>query len=263
MTKPAGERDLVRALVRGLDVILAFTDRDPRLTLAEVATAVGLARPTARRLLLTLRDQGYVETDGRTFALKPKVLALGNAYLSSLNLVDVARPFMEDAHTKTQQGVSLVALDGPEIVYLARVPSHRLTNLTLTAGTRVPAFAISMGYVLLADLTPSELDQYFLNNEFKPFTAHTITTEQALRSQIATARADGWALGDQEIEDGIRSIAVPIIGYGGRAIAALGLSARISLVDKGQLQEEFLPVLLEAARSISEHFGSSYRSQAE
>jgi IclR family pca regulon transcriptional regulator len=256
MTKPAEDRDVVRALTRGLDVILAFTDRGPRMTLSQVAEATGLSRPTTRRLLLTLRDQGYVTADGKTFALTPRVLALGNAYLSSLHLVDVARPFMEQAHSATQQGVSLVALDGTDIVYLARVPAHRFSTLTLTAGTRVPAHAISMGFVLLADLGPAELDRYFERAELKRYTPHTITTAEALRSQLSLVRRQGWALGDQEIEEGIRSIAVPVRGPDGQVIAAMGLSARTTFVDKVQMREEFVPILLDAARKTSEQFGA-------
>jgi IclR family pca regulon transcriptional regulator len=258
MPKPEEEKDLVRALSRGLDVILAFSRSRPRMTLSEVADATGLSKPTARRLLLTLIDRGYASADGRTFALTPRVLALGYAYLSSLNLTEIAQPFMEQVVETTHEGCSLATLDGVDVVYITRVPTHRITSLTLATGTRLPAHATSMGHVLLADLGQGELDRYLSTTDLRAVTARTISSKEELLDRLARVRRQRWAMVDQELEDGLRSISAPVRDANGRVIAAMGLSAMAATTDTTRMTRTLLPPLLEAAHKTSERLGSEF-----
>ncbi|XVQ07408.1 IclR family transcriptional regulator domain-containing protein [Spirillospora sp. CA-255316] len=255
MPKPDEERDLIRALARGLDMILAFSHHRSRMTLTEAAEATGLSRPTARRILLTLQDRGYVRTDGKTFALTPRVLALGYAYLSSLDLTEIAQPFMERVVETTGEGCSMATLDDTDVVYVTRVPTHRITSITLATGTRLPAHATSLGHVLLADLTATELDRYLSRADLRPLTARTIRTADELRERLALARNQGWAMVDQELEDGLRSIAAPVRDANGRVIAAMGLSSLIATTDADTVRKELLPPLLAASNGVSAELG--------
>ena len=261
MTKEPEERDLIRALARGLDVILAFSRHRPRMTLSQVAEATGLSRPTARRILLTLEAQGYARSNGRTFALTPKVLALGYAYLSSLNLTEIAQPHLEWVVEQTQEGCALSTLDDTEVVYVTRVPTHRITSLTLATGTRLPAHATSMGHVLLADLSDAELERYLAKAELRPLTRHTITEPRQLLDRLARVRQQGYAIVDQELEQGVRSAAAPVKDSNGRVIAALALSTSTAEVSAERLHEHHLPVLLDAAGEISRELGADYSAQ--
>jgi IclR family pca regulon transcriptional regulator len=261
MPKEPEERDLIRALARGLDVILAFSQHRPRMTLSQVAEATGLSRPTARRILLTLEAHGYARSSGRTFALTPKVLALGYAYLSSLNLTEIAQPHLEWVVEKTQEGCALSTLDETEVVYVTRVPTHRITSITLATGTRLPAHATSMGHVLLADLSDAELERYLAKADLRPLTRHTITDPRELLDRLARVRQQGYAIVDQELEQGVRSAAAPVRDANGRVIAALALSTSTATVSAERLHEHHLPVLLDAAAEISRELGAEYSSQ--
>jgi IclR family pca regulon transcriptional regulator len=256
--KPPEERDLIRALTRGLDVILAFSRHRPQMTLTEVAEATGLSRPTARRILLTLQDGGYVRSEGRTFALTPRVLALGYAYLSSLNLTEIAQAFMERVVELTREGCSLATLDDADVVYVTRVPTHRITSITLATGTRLPAHATSMGHVLLADLPEAELDRYLTGADLRPVTARTIRTPAELRARLTQVREQGWAMVDQELEDGLRSVAAPVRDANGRVIAALGLSSTTATTEAQAMRERFVPILGDAAAQISRQLGADF-----
>ena len=191
-------------------MIRAFGPEDPELTLSDVARRTGLTRAAARRFLLTLADLGYVRSDGRLFALTPRVLDLGYAYLSSLSLPEVAEPHLERLAAEVRESSSVSVLDGDEIVYVGRVPTSRIMRVSINVGTRFPAYATSMGRVLLAALEPDELDAYLARAEIRPLTARAIATPDALRAELARVRTQGWALVDQELEEGLRSIAVPI-----------------------------------------------------
>src|SRR3954454_1702527 len=193
------QRDYVQSLERGLAVILAFADHHPRLTLSEVAESTGLSRPTARRLLLTLEALGYVRAEDRAFSLTPRVLALGYAYLSSLDLTTIAQPVMERLVSEAQEACTLATLDRSDVVYVSRGSTRRLTSLTLAVGTRLPAYASAMGHVLLADLPPAELRRYLDGTELMALTAHTLTTEDALAERLGQVREQGWAQADQEL----------------------------------------------------------------
>jgi IclR family pca regulon transcriptional regulator len=202
----------VQSLERGLAVIRAFDAAHPQRTLSEVARETGLTRAAARRFLLTLADLGYVRADARRFALTPRVLDLGYAYLSSLELPEIAEPHLERLVAEVHESSSVSVLDGADVVYVARVSVSRIMHVAINVGTRFPAHATSMGRVLLAGLEPGALDAHLGRTELRPLTPRAIATPAALRAELARVRRQGWALVDQELEAGLRSIAVPIRG---------------------------------------------------
>jgi IclR family pca regulon transcriptional regulator len=251
MAGDASTGTFLQGLERGLAVIRAFSAEAPSLTLSEVARAVGISPATARRILLTLEELGYVRNDNRRFALTPRVLALGWAYLSSLDLGELAGPYMEELSAKTRESCSIATLDLPDIVYVARVPTSRIMTVALGVGARLPAYPTSMGRVLLSGLPDDELTAYLESLRAEALTDRTLTSVDNLRATIATARTDGYALVDQELELGLRSIAAPIRNSRGRIIAALNVSAHASRSTPTSLCEEFLPHLQEAASQIT------------
>jgi len=256
--KAPDQREFIQSLARGLAVILAFSDHHPSLTLSRCAELTGLSRPTVRRVLLTLQQLGYVRSEGRSFALTPRVLALGYAYLSSLNLPVIAQPWMEELVADTREACSLSTLDDTDIVYVTRVATHRRPSLTLATGTRLPAHATAMGHVLLADLPKGELDHYLARAELQPLTARTVRTPEELLRRLDSARAQGWAMVEQELEEGLRSVAAPVRGADGRVIAALGMSASVASADEETMRERFAPLLVRAAAEISERLGADF-----
>jgi IclR family transcriptional regulator, pca regulon regulatory protein len=241
----------IQALERGLAVLQVFSREHPALTLSEVARLAGITRATARRILITLEGLGHVRSDGKRFALTPRVLSLGWAYLSSLDLWEVAQPLMEELVAETGESCSAATLDLPDIVYVARVPTRRIMSITLGVGTRLPAHATSMGRVLLAGLPDDELDRFLADAHLEPFTQRTIVDRERLRSVIEEVRRRGWAMVDQELELGLRSIAAPLRGSDGSVIAAVNLSAAASRVPSEDLRGGFLPPLLATAETIS------------
>jgi IclR family pca regulon transcriptional regulator len=240
----------VQSLERGLAVIRAFGEDRPELTLSEVAVATGLNRAAARRFLLTLVDLGYVRTDGRRFALSPRVLELGYAYLSGLGLPEIAEPHLERLAAEVRESSSVSVLDGDDIVYVGRVPTSRIMRVAINVGTRFPAHATSMGRVQLAALPEPELEAYLARADRRPLTAHTITDETALRRELARIRTQGWALVDQELEEGLRSVAAPIHDRGGRVVAAVNVSAHASRASIQTVRRVLLPPLLATAERI-------------
>ena len=244
--------EFVQSLERGLTVFSAFSREQPTMTLSEVARSTGLTRATARRLLFTLRALGYASTDGKRFALTPKVLDIGYAYLSSLDLAGIAQAEMESLVERTHESCSAAVLDGSEIVYVVRVPTKRIMAISLGLGSRLPAYAASMGRVLLADLAPADLDAHLEGAELEPLTERTITDEVELRTELDRVRRQGWSLVDQELEEGVRSIAAPLCDRSGRAVAALNVSSHAGRVKLATLRDEFLPDLLDTAHRISD-----------
>ncbi|MEU4190378.1 IclR family transcriptional regulator C-terminal domain-containing protein [Kribbella sp. NPDC026611] len=251
MTSEPSTGTFLQGLERGLAVIRAFSAEAPSQTLSEVARSVGITPATARRILLTLEELGYVRSDGRRFSLTPRVLALGWAHLSSLDFGELAGPFMEDLSAKTRESCSIATLDLPDIVYVARVPTSRIMTVALGVGARLPAYPTSMGRVLLSGLPDDELTAYLDALEAEPLTARTLTSAPDLRATIEKARADGYALVDQELELGLRSIAAPIHNSRGRIIAALNVSAHASRSTPASLRTEVLPYLVQAATQIT------------
>jgi IclR family transcriptional regulator, pca regulon regulatory protein len=240
----------VQSLERGLAVIRAFDASTPELTLSDVARSTGLTRAAARRFLLTLADLGYVRTDGRLFALSPRVLELGYAYLSSLSLPEVAEPHLEQLVAEVHESSSVSVLDGEDIVYVARVPTSRIMRVAISVGTRFPAYATSMGRVMLAGLDDEALDAFLHDADLRSLTAKTVTTPDALVREIRRVRSQGWALVDQELEEGLRSVAAPIRDRSGRVVAAVNVSAHASRTSKDAMRRNLVPPLLAAAARI-------------
>lgn len=245
--RPAG---YVQSLERGLAVISCFSAERPRLTLSEVARQTGVSRAAARRSLITLQTLGYVGSDGRQFYLTPRVLTLGYAYLSSLSLADVAQSHLTDLANEVHESCSASVLDGLDIVYVARAATKRIMTISLSVGTRLPAHATSMGRVLLAALPADELDAYLDTATLARLTERTIVDQDRLRTEIERTRARGWSLVDQELEDGVRSIAVSVHDAAGRVVAAVNTSAHATRVPLTTLQRSFLPKLRECAAAI-------------
>jgi len=243
--------DFVQSLERGLAVIQTFDAEHPRLTLSEVAARTGLTRATARRLLLTLGELGYVSTAGRQFSLTPRVLDIGYAYLSSLNVQQIAQPYLEALSERVHESVSVTVLDGVDIVYVARVPTKRIMTISLGLGSRLPAYCTSMGRVLLAELPPDELEAA-LPASLERHTEHTVATVPELAVVLKQVRAQGWAVVDQELEIGLRSVAAPLRDAAGRAVAAMNVSTQVARTSVEQIHEALIPDLVATAGEISE-----------
>jgi IclR family transcriptional regulator, pca regulon regulatory protein len=240
----------VQSLERGLDVIRAFGPERRHMTLSEVARATNLTRAAARRFLLTLVELGYVRSDGRTFSLRPRVLELGYAYLSGLSLNEVAEPHLEELAARTRESSSVAVLDRNDIVYVVRVPTKRIMAVAISVGTRFPAYATSMGRVLLAALPDDELVAFLAQVRLEPLAKHTVSDPERLGEILRTVREQGYATTDQELEDGLRSAAVPIRDAGGTVIAAVNISTHASRVTMDELRRDLLPQVLATARSI-------------
>jgi IclR family pca regulon transcriptional regulator len=243
--------DFVEALARGLDILSCYDARRPAMTLSEVAVAADLARPTARRLLLTLAELGYVRVSDNSFTLTPKVLSLGMAYVSSLGLWDLARPHLEALVARTGESSSMAQLDGSDIVYVARVAVPKIIALRVDIGTRFPAVRTSQGKVLLAALTDDEraaaLDQP--SRSGLPLVPER--TEAELRRELSQVRAQGWALADEELAPGVRSVAAPVRDGTGTVRAAMNVTVHAAETSTEHLLHEHLPLLLQAAGRVS------------
>jgi IclR family transcriptional regulator, pca regulon regulatory protein len=242
--------DYVQSLERGLAVIRAFGAENPELRLSDVARATGLTRAAARRFLLTLVRLGYVRQDGSNFSLRPRVLELGYAYLSALTLPEVAQPHMETLVGEINESSSVAVLDDLDIVYVARVPTQRIMTITIAVGTRLPAYATSMGRVLFAGLEPEALAERLDRVEIEPLTSTTIPDTDALRRRIDEVRRSGWAAVDQELEQGVRSAAVPIRDGNSSVVAALNVSVHATRMTMPALRREVVPRLLRTAEAI-------------
>ncbi|MEO6827072.1 MAG: IclR family transcriptional regulator C-terminal domain-containing protein [Microbacteriaceae bacterium] len=246
---PSGQ--YVQSLARGLSVIKAFDAEHSEMTLSDIARRTGLTRATSRRFLLTLAELGYVKSDDRMFTLTAKVLELGFGYLSALSLPEIAQPHLEHLASSIHESTSASVLDGTDIVYVARVPTRRIMSVRINIGTRFRAYATSMGRVLLSELTDAELDAHLTSAEFQGFTSHTITSRAGLKKELEKVRRQGWAVVDQELEAGLRSIAVPIRHSSGTIIAAINVSTTATSHTLESIQKNLLPPLQLAAEQIS------------
>lgn len=244
----------VQSLSRGLAVIRAFDDRHPRMTSAEVARQTGLTRATARRLLLTLVELGYVSADEREFSLTPRVLELGYSYLSSISLPDLAMAHLTGLAGSVDESASMAVLDGSDIVFVAMVPVKRVLTVTLGVGTRFPAAVTAMGRVLVAGLPMPERQRFLDGVELSALTPHTITSRTALEHELERIAEQGWAIVDQEFELELLTVAAPIREESGRVVAAINVSssARRSTVEA--MREQVLPSVLECARQIERDY---------
>jgi IclR family pca regulon transcriptional regulator len=250
-TAPTPGDSYVQSFARGLQVIRSFSERAPRQTLSEVAAATGLTRAGARRILLTLQTLGYVDFDGKLFALTPRILDLGFAYLSSMPIWNRAEPVMEALVQQVQESCSAAVLDDTDIVYVLRVPTHKIMRISLGVGSRLPAWCTSMGRLLLADLDDDALRARLSASNIEPLTRHTLTDIDAIFAKVLQARRQRWCLVNQELEEGLISIAAPIVDRGGRMVAALNISGQANRTSAKVMQDSMLPALLAAAREIS------------
>ncbi len=243
----ASDPNFMTSLARGLSVIRAFTEREPNLTIADIAKITGLPRAAARRCLLTLMQLGYAGSDGRSFYLKPKILALGYSFLSSAPLATILDPLIEQVSGAVQESCSAAVLDEDELVYIARAATKRIMSVGLNVGSRLPAYCTSMGRVLLAALPEAELDAYLARVPLRPYTERTITAADALKRELERVRERGFSLVDQELELGLRSIAVPIRTAAGGVVASMNVSAQAARVTCPEMELQFLPRLTRAA----------------
>lgn len=245
------DRDFVTALASGLEVILAFDESHPRMTLSEVAARTGMNRAKARRFLLTLHALGYVRKQQRYFELAPRVLQLGYAFLSGNNYRSAIQQYLEEITNECSESSSLGVLDGDEVIYVARSAArHRLMAITLSIGTRLPAAYTSMGRVLLAQLPEAELDAYIERLTLERHTDKTFTTKSELKKCIHKVRQQGYAIADQELDSGLRSLAVPAFDANGKLLGAINISTNAARIDLDTLLKEYLPLLQSKARLI-------------
>ncbi|WP_137894625.1 IclR family transcriptional regulator [Ramlibacter sp. 2FC] len=241
----------VQSFARGLEVIRSFSAQAPEQTLSEVAARTGLTRAGARRILLTLQTLGYVHSDGKHFRLMPRIMDLGFAYLSSLPIWNLAEPVMERLAEQVKESCSAAVLDGSDIVYVLRVHTHKIMSLNLGVGSRLPAYSTSMGRVLLAGLPDAEVEQHLRQTELKAYTRHTVTEVQDLMQRVRQVREQGWCLVDQELEEGLISLAAPVTDRSGHTVAALNISGQANRTSAAVMQQTMLPALREAAHTIS------------
>jgi len=253
--EPGGE--FVQSLERGLSVIRAFDADHPRLSLSEVAAVTGLSRAAARRFLHTLVHLGYMRAvDGR-FELRPKILELGYAYLSSLTLPEVAMPHLEELVEQVHESSSVSELDGEDVVYIAGVPTKRIMAVTISVGTRFPAYATSMGRVLLAAKPEPWLDSYLSTVSLPHLAGHAVSTASGLRQELQKIRSRGWALVDHELEEGVRSVAAPIRDPDGAVIAAINVATHAGRRTLDAIVAELLQPLLNVAGRIERDLASA------
>lgn len=249
-TVEASSYHFVQSLERGLAVINAFDAEHPTLTLGEVSRLTGINRAAARRFLLTLADLGYVSVQDRSFSLTPKVLNLGYAYLSALSLPEIALPHLRNLATAVGESSYLSVLAGDETVCVASVPIRRIWSTSLSVGTRLPALTTAAGRVLLAEQSDERVERLLAGRHVPRFTPHTITDPEGLKAELKVVREQGWALIDQELEDGIRTIAVPIRTDGGPASFTVSISTLAGSSSPDVTRGELLPQLREAKGGI-------------
>ncbi|MFE0796121.1 IclR family transcriptional regulator domain-containing protein [Streptomyces mutabilis] len=240
----------VRSFERGLAVIRAFDADHPALTLSEVARAAELTRAAARRFLLTLADLGYVHTDGRLFRLTPRVLELGYSYLAGFTLPQIAEPYLEQLVAQVRESSSLCVLDGDDVVYVARVPTSRIMTASITVGTRFPAHLTSVGRVILADLPDAEIETRLARADLRPHTARTLASADALRAELRRVRRQGYALVEQELEDGLRSVAAPVRDRDGAVVAGVNIAVHAGRNSVESVRRDLLPHLLATVARI-------------
>lgn len=239
------------SLARGLAVVRAFSDARKPQTIAQISNKTGIPRAAVRRCLYTLQQLGYVDAELNNFSLRPKVLTLGYSYLSSTPLTVSALPCLNAISRELNESSSLAVLDEGEVLYVARAATSRVMSVALNTGSRLPAYCTSLGRVMLAHLPPAELDAYFARTKLRQMTERTVADEAGLRAILAGVRQAGYAINNEELEVGLRSIAVPVRGASGQVLAALNVGAQAARVPVEKLEQEFLPVLLRGAQELS------------
>ena len=248
----AGDPNFMTSLARGLAVINAFQERKRHLTIAQISHRTEIPRAAVRRCLYSLMKLGYVTTDGRTYSLLPKVLTLGHAYLSSTPLAVSAQPFLDRLSEQLHEACNLATLEGEQVLYIARsaIP-QRLISVDLSVGSRLPAYCTSMGRILLAALDDDQLQDYLAHAELQAKTSRTLHTPEALWECLQRVRHQGWCIVDQELEQGLRSLAVPVYDSAGHVLAAMNVSTHAGRVPVSELEKRYLPLMLSASRELS------------
>ena len=247
-----GDPDFMTSLARGLAVVQAFQERKRHLTIAQISHRTEIPRAAVRRCLHTLIKLGYATTDGRTYSLLPKVLTLGHAYVSSTPLAVSAQPYLDRMSELLHEACNMATLEGDDILYIARsATTRRLISVDLSVGGRLPAYCTSMGRILLAALDDSSLSEYLERADLQAKTSRTLHTPQALLECLQQVRQQGWCIVDQELEQGLRAIAVPVYDASGQVVAALNASTHAGRVSRSDLEQRFLPGLLSASRDLS------------
>jgi IclR family pca regulon transcriptional regulator len=247
----APDPDFMLSLARGLAVIRAFDLGQPRMTVSEVARLAGISRAAARRCLHTLAELGYALRAGTAFELTPAVLSLGSTYLGSNPIARLAQPVLERIASRLHESSSLAVLDADEIVYVARASTQRILSIAISVGTRLPADCTSMGRAILAFTAERARARFLSTVRLKPHTPHTIIDRRQLAAELGRVRQQGYALVDQELELGLRSLAVPVLGPDGHALAAVNVGVHVARSDKPALIREVLPVLRQEAEALA------------
>jgi len=247
------DKDFLKTLARGIDLIKSFDMGNPGMTLTEVANRNDMSRASARRFLLTLKRLGFIMQAGTRFQLTAKILDIGSQYLANLDFIEVITPFMREVSQKLGKACSATVLDGVDIVYVARIPSkQQILSVNLHIGSRLPAYCTSMGRVLLASLSEPELDNYFNKAELKSLTQQTVTNEIKLRENLKRVKLDGYAVVDQELEDGLRSIAIPVYNGKGNVLCAINVGLQVGRLAMKEAVSNCLPVLKNAVEKAEE-----------
>ena len=247
----AQDKEFMATLAKGLAVLGSFDKQRPVMTLSQAAKANGLSRATARRILRTLAELGYVVQNGRGFSLSSGILKLGFAYLATQSWIEQSAPLMRQLSEQFHESCSAAILEGTEIVYVARFPAQRIMSVTLAVGTRLPAFHTSLGRIQLGFLDHAELWRRLMSLRIEAYTPSTITDLQALYERVQEDHAQGFSIVDEELERGLRSIAVAVVDRAGQAIAALNVSTHSTRTTRNELRERFLPSLRAVAEQIS------------
>jgi IclR family pca regulon transcriptional regulator len=246
--------DFIEAIARGLDVLTAFSPGQQVMTLSDIAAKTELARPTVRRILVTLEALGHVRSVSGGFMLTPRVLELGLTYVQSMGLWDVARPHLERLVGRTHESSSIAQLDGSDIVYVARVAVPKIIALAVQIGTRFPAPPTSLGKVLLADLAPPELDRVLAQPGRSGIVPRHPLDRDELDRVLRDVRAKGWAATDEQLAGGIRSVAAPLRDGTGRVIAAMNVTVHAAETPMEKLLGDYLPLLLQTASEVSAEY---------
>ncbi|MCU1574697.1 MAG: IclR family transcriptional regulator [Micrococcaceae bacterium] len=244
----------VKSVEKAFDVLLAFTPEDPRLTVSQVAARTEMTRASARRFLMTLAELGYLRADGPVFALTARSLDVGRSYLAGLTLPGVAEPHLKSLAANLNETTALCILDGMDVVYVVCVPSPRLLSVSITVGTRFPAWATSMGRVLLGGLPASDLEQYLESVQLRQLTQRSVTGRNALRQEVEAARLRGWAMVSEELEQGLRGVAVPV-WRGTEMVAAANVSLQTHRASADDLEKTVIPLLMDTSRRITADYG--------
>jgi IclR family pca regulon transcriptional regulator len=245
-----GDPDYMVSLARGLAVLRCFAEKQRPMTIAQASQETGLSRAAVRRCLYTLTQLGYALQEGQSYMLRPKTLALGYAYLSSSSLVARAQPILEQLRDELHESCSMGVMEEDEVYYVARAESSRIISVALRAGSRLPLYATSMGRVLLSGLSRAEREVYLRRTDLAPRTPRTITDRSELLAVLDRVAEDGFAIVDQELELGLRSVAVPVLGRNGIA-ASINIGTQAARVPLAELRSRYLPALRRASRDLT------------